>query len=114
MMGASHRFQTGFPEFTQGRRLGAGFGGWLVDRRNGPASMGPARCFLAPPNPSTAIEISIPSTPSWPIRSMDSLTRQPIAVIATDYTTQFDGWNSNGVVWSWADYLWQGGVDRLA
>lgn len=100
-------------QFTEGRRLAAGFGGYWSVVATGPAHMGPALCAFAPPSPevprSTALSftnlIGYPFNPK-PYTDPDRCHRD------SDYSTQFDGWNPKDGVgyWSWTDWIWQGAV----
>ncbi len=100
--------------YTNNRRLGAGFGGYWSIVATGPASMGPALCAFAPPNPTTnPTKSTISSTPlvGYPFGGRP-YSRPDRCHRDTDYFTQFDGWNPrNGIgYWNWCDWLWQGGV----
>jgi hypothetical protein len=101
-------------QFTRGRRLGAGFGGYQSIVATGPASMGPALFAFSPPDPSKQkLHSMVPSTPlvaypfnGTPYSQPDRCHRD------TDYRTEFDKWNPrNGVgYFTWVDIIWQGGV----
>lgn len=100
-------------QFTPGRRLAAGFGGYWSIVANGPAHMGPALCAFVPPSPdvprNTALSftnlVGYPFNPK-PYTDPDRCHRD------TDYSTQFDGWNPKDGIgyWSWTDWIWQGAV----
>lgn len=100
--------------YCQGRRLGAGFGGYFNAVGTGPAHMGPALCAFNPPDVT-----SYPSGSSIPFANLVGYPYNPTPYTTpdrchrdTDYTNEFDGWNpQNGVgYWSWTDFIWQGAV----
>jgi hypothetical protein len=99
-------------QYTEGRRLAAGFGGYQSIVQTGPASMGPALFAFAPPT-NQRLQSMLPSTPlvaypfnGRPYTNPDRVHRDP------DYRTEFDGWNPrDGVGYNaWVDTIWQGGV----
>jgi hypothetical protein len=100
-------------QYTKGRRLGAGFGGYWSIVNTGPAHMGPALCAFSPPPTTLAQGSSLQFTNlvgypfnAKPYTDPDRCHRD------ADYHTEFDGWNpKNGIgYWSWSDWIWQGAV----
>jgi hypothetical protein len=100
--------------YCQGRRLGAGFGGYFSIATVGPISMGPALSAFSPQDCTPARDRNgVPSTTllGYPFNAEPYATPGRCERDA-DYRTEFDGWQPRGDVgyWTWADYLWQGGV----
>jgi hypothetical protein len=100
-------------QFTQGRRLAAGFGGYWSIVATGPAHMGPALCAFAPPPPETTKGSSLEFTNlvGYPFNAKP-YTEPDRCHRDTEYHTEFDGWNPKDGIgyWSWTDYIWQGAV----
>lgn len=100
-------------QYTAGRRLAAGFGGYWSIVANGPAHMGPALCAFETP------DVNLPAGKPVKFTNLVGYPFNPVPYTQpdrchrdTDYRTEFDGWNPrNGVgYWSWTDFLWQGAV----
>ncbi len=101
-------------QYCQGRRLGAGFGGYFSIAALGPVSAGPALCAFSPGElRGTNHGSSVPVTDlvSYPFHA-NAYQPPDRAHRDTDYRTEFDDWNPrNGIgYWSWTDSLWQAGV----
>ena len=101
-------------QYCNGKRLGAGFGGYFSIVANGPAHLGPALCAFAPPNLSDNPDLS-----SLPYNNLVGYPFNPTPYTTpdrchrnTDYTNEFDFWNPrNGIgYFSWTDYIWQSAV----
>ena len=101
-------------QYCQGRRLGAGFGGYFSIATIGPISAGPALSAFSP-NDCTAQShtSSLQNTPllGYPFHS-EPYTNPDRAHRDTDYTNDFDNWNPKNNIgyWSWTDWVWQGAV----
>lgn len=98
--------------YCQGRRLAAGFGGYLSIATVGPVSMGPALAAFSPDDLQPGGG-SVPTTPlvGYPFNAQP-YTAPWRAERDPGYHTEFDGWNPRGGKgwWSWTDMLAQGGV----
>jgi hypothetical protein len=101
-------------QYCQGRRLGAGFGGYWSIVATGPAHMGPALCAFAPPDRGTLdrnASLAYTNLVGYPF-NVKPYTTPDRCHRDTDYHTEFDGWNPKDGIgyWTWADWLWQGAV----
>jgi hypothetical protein len=101
-------------QYCDGRRLGAGFGGYFSIAAQGPVSAGPALCAFNPSGLNATNHGSgLPVTDlvAYPFHA-NAYGPPDRAHRDTDYRTEFDGWNpKNGVgYWSWTDWLWQAAV----
>jgi hypothetical protein len=101
-------------QYCDGRRLGAGFGGYWSIVATGPAHMGPALCAFAPPDPGTnraRSSVDFTTLVGYPFNAKPYTTPDRCHR-DTDYHTEFDGWNPKDGVgyWSWTDMIWQGAV----
>jgi hypothetical protein len=101
-------------QYTSGRRLGVGCGGYQSVVTTGPGHIGPALAAFNPPNPS----VDLPSS-SLAHTVLVGYPFNPTAYGPpdrahrdTDYTTEFDNWYPrNGIgYWSWTDQMEQAGV----
>ncbi len=100
--------------YCEGRRLGAGFGGYFSIASVGPVSAGPAlSAFSASDCTALNHNSGVKNTPllGYPFHP-EPYTSPDRAQRDSDYTTEFDGWNPKAGTgyWSWTDWVWQGAV----
>jgi hypothetical protein len=98
---------------TEGRRLGAGFGGYESIVATGPASMGPTLTAFSPEDmrAGNADITSSNSLVGYPF-SAPAYATPDRCIRSTDYVDDFDGWNprSGRGYWTWSDMIAQGGA----